>query len=82
MIHTAEGILFQQALAWGCKGCGLAVTSARARDVWLAASNTWGLNEATLQNKVEALQVSLGSPWGRAQKTGTVFALLALRPVS
>jgi hypothetical protein len=82
MIHTAEGILFQQALAWGCRGCGLTVTSAGARDVWLTASNTWGLKEATLHKQVDDLRASAGPPWGRDQKTGTAFALLALRPAS
>jgi hypothetical protein len=82
MIHTAEGILFQQALVWGCKGCGLVVTSARARDVWLTASNTWGLNEETLHKQVDGLRASVGAPWGGDQKKGTAFALLALRPAS
>lgn len=82
MIHTAEGILFQQALAWSCKSSGLAVTSARDREVWLTAAHSWGLNEATLHKQVDGLRASVGAPWGTDQKTGTAFALLALRPAS
>jgi hypothetical protein len=80
MIHTAEGVLFQMAVASACKGCGLAVISAREREVWLNAATAWGLKEAGLRAKVDGLRKSVGAPWTTDQKTATAFALLALRP--
>jgi hypothetical protein len=82
MIHTAEGALFQQAVAGACRSCGLAVISLRERDVWLNAATVWGLNEARLRKQVDSLRKSVGAPWGTDQKTATAFAMLALRPKS
>jgi hypothetical protein len=82
MIHTAEGALFQQAVAAACRSCGLDVISLRERDVWLNAATTWGLKEAELREQVDSLRESVGAPWGADQKTATAFALLALRPRS
>ena len=82
MIHTAEGALFQQAVASACKGCGLDVDSVREREVWLNAATRWGVKEAGLRKQVDGLRKSLGAPWGTDQKTATAFALLALRPAS
>ncbi len=79
MIHTAEGALFQQAVASACKSCGLAVVSLRERDVWLNAASAWGLKEAGLRKQVDSLRRSVGAPWGADQKTATAFALLALQ---
>jgi hypothetical protein len=80
VIHTAEGALFQQAVADACRSCGLAVISLRERDVWLNAATVWGLNEAGLRKQVDTLRKSVGAPWGADQKTATAFAMLALRP--
>jgi hypothetical protein len=80
MIHTAEGVLFQQAVAGACKGCGLAVISVREREVWLTAAAAWGLKEARLRRQVDGLRKSVGAPWATDQKTATAFALLALQP--
>jgi hypothetical protein len=81
MIHTAEGALFQRAVASACKTCGLAVISVREREVWLKASTAWGLAEAVLRKQVDSLRKSVGAPWGTDQKSATAFALLALRSV-
>jgi hypothetical protein len=78
MIHTAEGALFQQAVASVCKSCGVAVISVREREVWHNAATAWGVEEAGLRKQVDALRKSIGAPWGTDQKTATAFALLAL----
>ncbi len=80
MIHTSEGVLFQQAVAGACKGCGLAVISLHEREVWLTAADAWGLKEARLRRQVDGLRKSVGAPWATDQKTAAAFALLALRP--
>jgi hypothetical protein len=79
MIHTAEGVLFQQAVAWACRRCGLDVVSAREREVWHAAATLWGVKEAGFRKQVDGLRKSVGAPWGTDQKTAAAFALLALQ---
>jgi hypothetical protein len=78
MIHTAEAALFQRALASACEKCGLAVTSAREREIWAQAAKAIGSKEALLHKRVEDLRKSVGAPWGSDQKTATAYALLAL----
>jgi hypothetical protein len=78
-IHTAEGALFQRAIASACQNRGLAVISAREREVWLNAADAWGVQEAGLRKAIDGLRKSVGAPWGTDQKTASAFALLALR---
>ncbi|HKV78403.1 MAG TPA: hypothetical protein VJP02_09700 [Candidatus Sulfotelmatobacter sp.] len=82
MIHTAEGVLFQRAVTSACQVCGLAVISAREREVWRTAASSWSLTEEELRQQVDGLRKSVGAPWGTDQKTATAFALLALREVT
>ena len=79
LIHTAEGILFQQAIASACKRCELAVVSVREREVWLSAATACGVKETKLRQQVDDLRKSVGAPWGADQKSATAMALLALR---
>jgi len=79
MIHSAEGALFQRAVASACESCGLASIAAREREVWTKAAATWSLAEASLCEQVDGLRKSVGAPWGTDQKTAMAFALLALR---
>jgi hypothetical protein len=78
MIHTAEAALFQRALASACENCGLAVSSAREREIWAHAAQASGSKEAVLRKRVEDLRKTVGAPWGSDQKTATAYALLAL----
>ncbi len=79
MIHSAEGALFQRAIAAACESCGLPSIAAREREVWTKAATAWGLTEASLRTQVDGLRKSAGAPWGTDQKTAMAFALLALR---
>jgi hypothetical protein len=78
MIHTAEAALFQRALVSACETCGLAVTSAREREIWVHTAKAIGSKEALLRKRVENLRKSVGAPWGSDQKTATAYALFAL----
>jgi hypothetical protein len=78
MIHTAEAALFRRALASACEDSGLAVTSAREREVWGQAAKASGMKEAFVRKRIEDLRKSVGAPWGSDQKLATAYALLAL----
>jgi len=78
MIHTAEAALFQRALVSACEKCGLAIASARERQIWAQAAKGSGSTEALLRKRVEDLRKSVGAPWGSDQKTATAYALFAL----
>ncbi len=80
LIHAAEGALFHQAIAAACESCGLAVTAAREREVWLRAAAVWGLPELGLRKEVDVLRTSVGAPWSADHKTAAAIALLALKP--
>jgi len=82
MIHTAEGILFQRAVAFGCEACGVTVIPVREREAWRDAASAWGMTETVLHKQVDGLRKSVGAPWGADQKTAAVMALLALRSSS
>ncbi len=80
LIHAAEGALFQGVIVAVCESCGLAVTSAREREVWSRAAVAWGIAEPSLRKEVEALRKSVGAPWSADHKTAAAVALLVLKP--
>jgi hypothetical protein len=82
LIHAAEGALFQEAVVSACESCGLAVTTAREREVWPRAATAWGLDEPVLRKKVDAVRTAVGAPWSADLKTATAVALLALKPAN
>jgi hypothetical protein len=79
LLHAAEAALFRQAVALACKNWGLAVVSAREREVWVETATAWSVKEAGLHKQVDGLRKAVGAPWGADQKTAAAFALLALR---
>jgi hypothetical protein len=72
LIHAAEGVLFQEALAVACDARGLHVIRVRERDLWSTLGNG-------VQEEVDGLRSLIGPPWGADQKTATAAALIALR---
>lgn len=75
LIHAAEGVLFQDAVARACEARGLKVVRVRERDLW---SNLG----SDLRAEVEGLRGLIGPPWGADQKTATAAALVALADIS
>jgi hypothetical protein len=72
LIHTAEGALFQQAVAAACEGCGLRVIRIRERELW-------GKPGDNMREQLDGLKKSVGPPWGADQKSAAAAALAALR---
>jgi len=79
LIHAAEGALFRQAIILACENGGLAVTTAREREVWPRAAAAWSIAEPRLRKEVDALRASVGAPWSADHKTAAAIALLALK---
>lgn len=81
MIHSAEGVLFQQAVAGACEGCGLAIVTVREREVLTRAAEACGSDAARFRESLDGLRKTVGPPWGADQKTATAAALVALTSV-
>ena len=67
MIHTAEGVLFRDVLAWAAQASRLAVTGVPEKD----------LDPASLE-RIATLGKRIGPPWTQDQKFATLAALRAL----
>ena len=52
MIHSAEGVLFQNAIVSACEGRELPVVLSREREVWVRAAATWDIAEPALRGWV------------------------------
>ena len=79
MIHSAEGVLFQNAIVSACEGRELPVVLSREREVWVRAAATWDIAEPALRKSVDGLRKSLGPPWSADHKSATAVALIALK---
>jgi hypothetical protein len=75
LIHAAEGVLFQEAVAGACEARGLNVVRVRERDLWSKLGSD-------VRQEVDSLRSLIGPPWGADQKTATAAALIALADTS
>ena len=66
LIHTAEGVLFRDALMWAARECQLPATAVREK----------GLEFASLQ-RLGSLGKAIGPPWTQDQKYATLAAFMA-----
>ena len=71
LIHAAEGVLFQEAVAVSCADRGWTVARVRERDLWTK------LGDAK-RKEVDGLRGLIGPPWSADQKAATAAALVAL----
>ena len=78
LIHSAEGELFRDALAYAAESCGLALTSVRERDVFSQGEARLGMGADELQRRLTALGRSIGPPWRQDEKLAALAAWLAL----
>jgi hypothetical protein len=68
LIHTAEGEMFRDVLAWAAKESRLPVAGVREKDL-----------DAPSLKRIDSLGKLIGPPWTQDQKYATMAALLALR---
>ncbi len=67
LIHTAEGEMFREVLAWAAHELGLAVTGVPAKEL-----------DAGVLGRIDSLGKLIGPPWTEDQKYATVAAWMAL----
>jgi hypothetical protein len=67
LIHTAEGVMFREVLAWAAQQRGLPLQCIREKDL-----------DPEAVNAIASLGRLIGPPWTQDQKLATVAALMAL----
>ena len=78
LIHTAEGVMYRDALRLGCERAGVTVVGVREREVEATACQRFKLEPPTLRARVAALGKPLGPPWTQDEKLATLAAWLVL----
>lgn len=78
LIHTADGVLFREALLHASARCGLPVLSVKERELLDRAEQTLRLKPADLTRRVTEIGRPLGSPWSQDEKFASLAAWFAL----
>ena len=78
LLHTAEGELFRQALAQASERCGLTVTGVKERKLFARAEAALRIPAGQLQNRLQEMGKTLGSPWRQDEKYSALVAWMAL----
>lgn len=78
MLHTAEGVLYRDALEEGASRNHLRVTVAPLKTLLPYAAGVLGEDETSLTRTLAALGKSLGPPWQRDHREAALLAWLAL----
>jgi len=78
LIHTAEGVMYREALRLGCERVGVAVQGLREREVDATACKRFELSPLALRARVTALGKPLGPPWSQDEKLASLAAWLVL----
>jgi hypothetical protein len=78
-MHKAEGVLFPDALARAAKACGLHVVSIPEKRLGAYAENALATPISGLMKQIATLGKTVGSPWGKDQKTAALAAMIALQ---
>jgi hypothetical protein len=78
LIHTAEGELFRQALAFASEHCGLVPVRIPEKELLSAVEGRLGLSEDQLKRHLAELGCRIGPPWRQDEKHATLIAALAL----
>lgn len=78
LIHTADGVLFREALVHASESCGIEALAFRERDLPATAARGLRKKPAELSRRVAALGRSLGPPWSQDEKLAALAAWFVL----
>jgi hypothetical protein len=82
LIHTADGVLFREAILDASARCGLSDFKIKERELLDRAGQVLGLKSAALMSRVTELGRPFGAPWSQDEKFATVAAWLSLKAAS
>ena len=78
-MHTAEGVLFRDALIRAAKACRLPHVAIPEKELGSNAGSQLGMSESRIAKKIAFLGKSVGPPWGKDQKDAALAAMTALQ---
>lgn len=78
LIHTAEGVLFREAIMRAAQHSGLKVTGIVERELFSRAETALRLSRKKLDDQLSEFGRALGPPWQLDQKFAALAAWLAL----
>ncbi len=78
LIHTAEGVLYREALAMAAENCGLALARIPRRELPDRFALALGTDGAKAREWLTNAGRAIGPPWARDQKDAAMTALVAL----
>ena len=79
LIHTAEGVMYREALRAACEHAGVASLGFREREIEARAATLLKLKPDALRARLTALGKPLGTPWTQDHKLATLAAWLVLQ---
>ncbi len=78
LVHTAEGVLYREALAGGAEDCGLEVVRIPRRELDSRFASALGMDAEEAREWLTRAGKAIGPPWARDQKDAAMAALVAL----
>ncbi len=79
LIHTAEGVLFREALIHACEQCSLRVLGIKERELYEQATHELRLPAGELRKHLSEMGRVVGPPWRQDHKDAALAAWLVLR---
>ena len=78
LIHTAEGVLFREALVRASEDCALPVTGVSERELYDRGADELRLPTNKLRRCLDDMGKAIGPPWRQDEKSSALVAWLAL----
>ena len=77
-IHSAEGELYRDAVAYACERCRLPLLRVKLKEVFLAAEASLHKPSAQIRSALASMGREAGPPWAEDQKLAALAAWIAL----
>jgi hypothetical protein len=78
LIHTADGVLFRDALSFASGRCDLGLIALREREILATGSKALRVKPPILTHRLAELGRSLGPPWSQDEKLAALAAWITL----
>jgi hypothetical protein len=78
LIHTADGVLFREALLSASTRCGLRVDCTKERELLQLCAEAFSMRKPVVLRRATQVGKGFGAPWSQDEKFATLAAWLAL----